>query len=126
MKKIINTDKAPAAIGPYSQAVKTGNMLFVSGQIPVDPKSGEMITSSIKDQFDCILKNMIAILEEAGMELKDVIKVEVFLKDMNDFAEMNDAYKKYFTEDYPARVAIEVARLPKDAEIEIACIASTD
>ena len=126
MKKIINTEKAPAAIGPYSQAVKTGNMLFVSGQIPIDPKSSELITSTIKDQFDCILKNIKAILEEAGMTLKNVIKVEVFLKDMNDFAEMNDAYKNYFTEDYPARVAVEVARLPRDAEIEIACIAATD
>ncbi|MBN2135733.1 MAG: RidA family protein [Acidobacteria bacterium] len=126
MKKIINTDKAPAAIGPYSQAVKTGNMLFVSGQIPIDPKSSELISTSIKDQFDCILKNIKAILEEAGMTLKNVVKVEVFLKDMNDFGEMNEAYKTYFTEDYPARVAIEVARLPKDADIEISCIASTD
>lgn len=120
-KKIIATDKAPAAIGPYSQGVKAGNLLFVSGQLPLDPATGIM-PDGIEAQTKQSLQNVKAIIEEAGGTLKDVIKCTVFLKDMNDFAGMNKVYAEYFTENYPARAAVEVARLPKDADVEIEAI----
>lgn len=120
-KKIIATDKAPAAIGPYSQGVKAGNLLFVSGQLPLDPATGTM-PDGIEAQTKQSLQNVKAIIEEAGGTLKDVIKCTVFLKDMNDFAGMNKVYAEYFTENYPARAAVEVARLPKDADVEIEAI----
>jgi len=126
MKEIIKTDNAPQAIGPYSQAVKCGNLLFVSGQIAIDPSTGDMIEGSITDKFNRTMDNIKAILEAAGMGLKDVVKVTVFFKDISDFATVNKAYANYFTSDYPAREAVEVARLPKDADIEVSCIASRE
>ncbi len=123
MKKIIHTDNAPAAVGPYSQAVKAGDTLYISGQIPMDPSSGEMKTGSITEQFNQILDNIKEILAAADMTLDNVVKVSVFLTDLDNFGEMNEAYKKYFTENYPAREAIEISALPKESEIEISCIA---
>lgn len=125
MKKLINTDKAPAAIGPYSQAVEvnSGRMLFVSGQLPVDPSTGAFAGSDIEAQTEQSILNIKAILEEAGMTLNNVVRATVFLKDMSTFALMNGVYSKFFTEGLPARAAVEVARLPKDALVEIDAIA---
>ncbi|MEA1961849.1 MAG: RidA family protein [Bacillota bacterium] len=119
MKDIINTKDAPAAIGPYSQATKAGNFLFVSGQLPIDPSTGEFAGNDITAQTQQSLKNLQAIVEAAGMNIEDILKVTVYLSDMNNFATMNAVYSTVFTADYPARVAIEVARLPKDALVEI-------
>lgn len=126
MKKIIQTDNAPQAVGPYSQAVIAGNTMYISGQIPLDPSTGEIIDGSITDKFNKIMEAVKAILQEGGMSLQNVAKVSVFLLDMNDFGEMNKAYMKYFTDNYPAREAIQVAALPKGSDIEISCIAVTD
>lgn len=123
MKKIISTDKAPTAFGPYSQGVIAGQFIFVSGQIPFDPITGKMIEGSIKDQTEQSLKNVKAILEAAGASLDDVVKCTVFLKDMNTFSEMNAKYTEFFTSNPPARAAVEVARLPKDVGVEIEAIA---
>ena len=123
MKKIISTDKAPAAIGPYSQAVKAGNLLFVSGQIPIDPATGEVVEATIQAQTTQSLTNVKNILEAAGASLDNVVKTTVFLKDMNDFVEMNRVYNTFFQTDCPARAAIQVARLPKDVMVEIEAIA---
>lgn len=123
MKRIIATSKAPAAIGPYSQAVLSGNTLYCSGQIPLNPETGEMNTGSIEDQTRQVLNNLKAVLAEAGMEMDDVVKVSIFLKDLNDYAAVNVVYATYFTENPPAREAVEVARLPRDARIEISLIA---
>jgi len=123
MKTIISTDKAPAAIGPYSQGVKVGNLLFTSGQIPLDPATGTF-PEGIQAQARQSLSNVKAILAEAGVSMDQVIKTTVFLKDMNDFAAMNEVYATFFTEgSYPARSAVEVARLPKDVLVEIEAIA---
>ena len=122
--KRIYTDKAPAAIGPYSQAVQAGNMLFVSGQIPIDPATGEFAGSDITTQTNQSLTNVKAILEAAGLTMDAVVKTTVFLSDMNNFGAMNEVYATFFTEgSYPARSAVEVARLPKDALVEIEVIA---
>ena len=123
MKEIISTENAPGAIGPYSQAVKTGNLVFVSGQIPIDPKTGAFVSEEIKEQTEQVLKNLSAILEAAGSQLENVVKTTVFLADMNDFAAMNEIYGKYFSEHKPARATVEAARLPRDARVEIECIA---
>lgn len=123
MKEIISTENAPGAIGPYSQAVKTGNMVFCSGQIPIDPKTGEFVSSEISEQTEQVLKNLGAVLEAAGSNLNNVVKTTVFLADMNDFTLMNEVYAKYFSENKPARATVEAARLPRDARIEIECIA---
>ncbi|BAA29948.1 137aa long hypothetical protein [Pyrococcus horikoshii OT3] len=123
MKEVIFTENAPKPIGPYSQAIKAGNFLFIAGQIPIDPKTGEIVKGDIKDQTRQVLENIKAILEAAGYSLNDVIKVTVYLKDMNDFAKMNEVYAEYFGESKPARVAVEVSRLPKDVLIEIEAIA---
>ena len=125
-KQIINTKNAPAAIGPYSQAVKVGNLLFTSGQIPLDPNTGEMVIDDIKKATERSLENVKAILEEAGTNLSKVIKTTVFIKDMNDFAAVNEVYGKYFSENQPARSCVEVARLPKDCKVEIEVIALLD
>ncbi len=125
-RKVIHTDNAPKAIGPYSQAIQAGNLIFCSGQIPIDPKTGELVVSSITDATCRCLENLKAVLESAGSSLDSVTKVTVFLKDMNDFGEMNEEYAKYFTADPPARAAVEVARLPKDCLIEIEAIAITN
>lgn len=122
-KEIISTAKAPAAIGPYSQGVKIGDLIFTSGQLPVNSETGEM-PSDIKEATKQSLENVKAILEEAGSSLDKVIKVVVFIKDMNDFAKVNEVYGTYFTENPPARSCIEVARLPKDASIEIEAVAT--
>jgi 2-iminobutanoate/2-iminopropanoate deaminase len=122
MKRIISTSKAPAAIGPYSQAVETGNTLYISGQLPLDPESMEM-PEDIKDQAEQVMKNTGAILEEAGYSYKDVIKSTIFLSDINNFQAMNEVYGKYYQEEPPARSAYEVANLPKGAKIEIETIA---
>ena len=123
MKEIISTQNAPAAIGPYSQAVKAGNLLFVSGQIPIDPATGEIVEATIQAQAARSLTNVKNILEAAGASLDSVVMTTVFLKDMNDFVEMNRVYKTFFTADCPARSAVQVARLPKDVMVEIEAIA---
>lgn len=121
-KKIVATEKAPGAIGPYSQGIIAGQMVYTSGQLPIDMTKGTM-PDHIKEQTYASLSNVKAIIEEAGASMKDVVKVLVFLKDMNDFAEMNEVYGSFFTENQPARSCVEVARLPKDALIEIEAIA---
>ena len=123
MKEIISTENAPGAIGPYSQAVKVGNMVFCSGQIPIDPETGVFVSSEIGEQTEQVLKNLSAVLEAAGTNLDNVVKTTVFLLDMNDFAAMNEVYGKYFSDNSPARATVQAARLPRDARVEIECIA---
>ncbi|MGI8494725.1 MAG: RidA family protein [Pyrinomonadaceae bacterium] len=123
MKEIISTDKAPGAIGPYSQAIKTGNLVFVSGQIPIDPKTGEFVSHDVAEQTEQVLKNLSAVLEAAGSSLNNVVKTTVFVADMNDFAVMNEIYAKYFSDNKPARATVQAARLPRDAKVEIECVA---
>jgi 2-iminobutanoate/2-iminopropanoate deaminase len=123
MKEIISTENAPSAIGPYSQAVKTGNLVFVSGQIPIDPATGEFVSSDVAEQSEQVLKNLKAVLEAAGSSLNNVVKTTVFLADMNDFAVMNEIYAKHFGDNKPARATVQAARLPRDARVEIDCIA---
>ncbi|MFH1050081.1 MAG: RidA family protein [bacterium] len=123
MRNEIRTNKAPQPIGPYAQAIKAGsNFVFMSGQIPLDA-DGNMVEGGIENQTKQVLENMKAVLTEAGLTMKNVVKTTVFLKDMNDFAMMNAIYGEYFNENPPARSAIEVARLPKDVSVEIECIA---
>ena len=121
-KTVIQTTKAPGAIGPYSQAIKVGNMVYTSGQLGINPETGEL-EEGLEAQTHRVFKNLQAVLEAAGASLDSVAKTLVFLADMNDFVAVNDVYKQYFTSDYPARSAVEVARLPKDAKIEIEAIA---
>ena len=123
MKEIIATDKAPAAIGPYSQAVKTGNLLFTSGQIPIDPATNTLVEGGIEVQARRVFENVQAILTASGASMNQVVKTVVFLKDMNDFAKVNEIYAEYFTGDFPARSCVEVASLPKDVLIEMEAIA---
>ena len=123
MKKIVSTDKAPQAIGPYSQAIEFNNIVYTSGVIPVDPKTNELVTGPIEIQAEQAIGNLAALLTEAGSSVDNVIKTTVFIKDMNDFAKVNEIYAKYFTKDCPARSCVEVARLPKDVLIEIEAIA---
>ena len=123
MKTIISTDKAPAAIGPYSQAVKVGNLLFTSGMIPIDPETNTLVEGGIEVQAERALMNIKALLEESGSSLDKVVKTVVFIKNMDDFAKVNEIYAKYFTENYPARSCVEVARLPKDVLIEMEAVA---
>jgi 2-iminobutanoate/2-iminopropanoate deaminase len=122
-KKVIQTDLAPQAIGPYSQAVQMGSLLFTSGQIPLT-KDGELVQGGVKEQATQALENLKAVLAAAGCDLTDVIKTTVFIKDMNEFAELNEIYEQYFGQAKPARSCVEVARLPKDVKVEIECIAS--
>ncbi len=122
--KSINTDKAPAAIGPYSQAVKAGHLVFVSGQLPIDPSTGAFAEGGIKELTRQSLTNMKNILKEAGYKMSDVVKTTVFLADMADFAEMNEVYAEFFSNPFPARSAVAIKTLPKDARVEIECIAS--
>ncbi|MBU3183701.1 RidA family protein [Clostridium estertheticum] len=122
-KSIINTNNAPAALGPYSQAVKVGNVLYTSGQLAINPVTGEFINDDIKKATAQSLDNVKAILEEAGSSLDKVVKTLVFLKDMDDFAQMNEIYSKYFTTNPPARSCIQAGKLPKDALVEIEVIA---
>lgn len=122
MKKVISTDKAPAAIGPYSQAIEVNGMIYTSGVIPVDPKTGD-IPDTVEAQAVQALSNMTNLLNEAGTTMEKVIKTTVFIKDMNDFTKINEIYARFFTGIYPARSCVEVARLPKDVLLEIEAIA---
>lgn len=122
-KKIIRTENAPAAIGPYSQAVRVGNLLFTSGQIPFVPSTGELVSKDIKEQTKQCLENIRGILAEAGTGFENCIKCTIFIKDMNQFGQINEVYGSYFPENPPARSCVEVARLPKDVDIEIEAIA---
>lgn len=123
MKQVIHTDKAPAAIGPYSQAVQIGQLLFTSGQVPIDPETGAVVEGGIQEQARQSLNNIKSILNAAGTNMGAVVKTTVFLQDMNDFAAMNEVYAQFFQEPYPARSAVQVARLPKDVLVEIEAIA---
>ena len=121
--QVIHTDNAPKAIGPYSQAVKAGNMLFVSGQVPFVPETMEIVEGDVKAQTAQSLKNVQAIWAEAGLDFSHVVKSTVFIKDMNEFAQINEVYAEFFGENKPARACVEVARLPKDVKVEIEVIA---
>ena len=123
MKQVIHTDSAPAAIGPYSQAIQIGNLLFVSGQVPIDPSTGAVVEGDIQAQAQQSLNNVKAILNAAGTNMGAVVKTTVFLADMNDFAAMNQVYAQFFQAPYPARSAVQVARLPNDVRVEIEAIA---
>jgi len=122
--KVISTQKAPAAIGPYSQAIQIGNLVYTSGQIPIDPTTGKFAEGGIKEQTRQSLLNVKAILEEAGLMMKNVVKTTVFIADMNDFADMNAIYAEFFSEPYPARSAVAVKTLPKGALVEIEAVAA--
>ena len=123
MKTIISTNNAPKAIGPYSQAIDTGNTIYMSGQLPVDPKTNELVENDIVVQTTQSLENIKAILAEVGLTTDNIVKTTVFLADINEFGKMNEVYAKYFSEgNYPARSAIQVANLPKGARVEIECI----
>jgi len=124
MKDVVFTDKGPKPIGPYSQAIKSGGFLFASGQVALDPRTNEFLSGDIRQQTERSLENIKGILEAGGVNLHHVVKTTVFLKDMNDFAAMNEVYGKYFTSAPPARSTVQVARLPKDALVEIEVIAS--
>ncbi len=123
MSTIINTTNAPAPIGPYNQAVMAGNMLFVSGQIALDPQSGELVLTDIATETTKVLENVKAILTEAGLDFSHIVKTSIFLKDMGDFAQVNEIYGSYFTGNYPARETVQVAALPKNVNVEISVIA---
>ena len=126
MKKQINTANAPAAIGPYSQAIETHELIFVSGQLPIDPSTGEFVSGEVAEQTAQSLKNGQAILESRGLSLTNVVKTTVFLSDMNDFGKMNQVYEQFFNAPYPARSAFAVKTLPKGALVEIECIATKE
>ena len=123
MREIIKTERAPAAIGPYSQAVRAGGFVFASGQIPLDPATGQFVEGGVREQTEQVLRNLAAVLEAAGTNLGRVVKTTVFLADMDDFAAMNEVYGRYFAEDPPARATVEAARLPRDARVEIEVVA---
>ena len=122
-KEIVSTENAPGAIGPYSQAIKAGGMVFCSGQIPIDPLTGEFVSDIVGEQTEQVLRNLNEVLQAAGSSLDAVVKTTVFLSDMNDFAEMNEVYGRFFNENKPARATVQAARLPRDAKVEIDCIA---
>jgi 2-iminobutanoate/2-iminopropanoate deaminase len=123
MKKIINTNNAPAPIGPYSQAVATGNFIFVSGQIPVDPVTGEVVSESVTAETKLVMENIKAVLSEAGLGFDHIVKTTIFLTDMQTFAQVNQVYGSYFTDQFPARETVQVAALPKNVNVEISVIA---
>jgi 2-iminobutanoate/2-iminopropanoate deaminase len=123
VKDIIATDRAPQAIGPYSQAIRAGNLVFASGQIPIDPATGEFVAGGITEQTEQVLRNLSAVFEAAGLGLAQVVKTTVFLADMDDFAAMNEVYGKFFAQQPPARATVQAARLPRDARVEIEAIA---
>ncbi len=126
MKNIINSDKAPAPIGPYNQAVQVGQFLFVSGQIALDPETGELRTGDLNTETHQVMKNLQAVLKAAHMDLSNVVKSSIFLSDMGNFAQINDIYGSYFDTDHPARETVEVAGLPKGVHVEISVIAAQD
>jgi 2-iminobutanoate/2-iminopropanoate deaminase len=124
VKDIISTDGAPRAIGPYSQAVRAGDLVFASGQIPIDPLTGEFVLGGIGEQTEQVLRNLTAVFEAAGVTMKQVVKTTVFLVDMDDFVAMNEVYGRFFGGEPPARATVQAARLPRDARVEIDAIAS--
>ena len=121
-KEIISTENAPQAIGPYSQAVKAGNLMFISGQIPLNPKTGDLVSDSIEEQAKQVLKNVQSICKAAGYSLDDIVKISIFLTDLSNFGIVNDVMKKYFSEPYPARATVEVSALPLGVNVEIEAI----
>jgi len=123
MKDIVATERAPRAIGPYSQAIRAGELVFASGQIPIDPATGEFVAGGIAEQTEQVLRNLTAVFEAAGGGLNQVVKTTVFLVDMNDFTAMNEVYGRFFGEEPPARATVQAARLPRDARVEIEAIA---
>ncbi len=123
MKKVINTTNAPAPIGPYSQAITAGGFVFVSGQIPIDPSTGELISENVKAETKQVMENIKAILSEAGLGFNHIVKTSIFLTDMQSFAQVNEVYGTYFTDQFPARETIQVAALPKNVNVEISVIA---
>ena len=123
MKDIIATDRAPQAIGPYSQAVRAGSLVFASGQIPINPATGEFVAGGIAEQTEQVLRNLSAVFEAAGLSLNQVVKTTVFLVDMDDFTVMNEVYGRFFGQQPPARATVQAARLPRDARVEIEAIA---
>jgi 2-iminobutanoate/2-iminopropanoate deaminase len=125
VKAIISTDGAPRAIGPYSQAIRAGELVFASGQIPIDPVTGELVPGGIAEQTELVLRNLTAVFEAAGLTMTQVVKTTVFLVDMDDFAAMNEVYGRFFGSEPPARATVQAARLPRDARVEIEAIAST-
>ncbi|WP_461207256.1 RidA family protein [Clostridium sp. DL1XJH146] len=122
-KKIISTDKAPGALGAYSQAVKVDNMIITSGQIPIDPATGDLIKDDVQKATEQVMVNLIAVLEEAGAKLSDVVKTTIFLQDIDDFSKVNEVYARFFTENEPARSCVQAGALPKDALLEIEVMA---
>ena len=124
--KVISTTKAPAAIGPYSQAIQVGNLVYTSGQIPIDPATGVFVEGGIKEQTRQSLTNVKAILEEAGLDMSHIVKTTVFMADMNDFGDMNAVYAEFFSEPYPARSAVALKTLPKGALVEIEVVAEVE
>jgi 2-iminobutanoate/2-iminopropanoate deaminase len=121
---IIKSANAPAAIGPYSQATLHNGIMYVSGQIPLDPQSGELVSGTIEEETHQVMKNLFAILQEAGMGFDNVLKCSIFVKDLSNFGKINDVYGSYFSSNPPARETVEVSRLPKDVNVEISCIAA--
>ncbi len=122
MKKIVSTDKSPAAIGPYSQGVEKNGILYTSGQIPIDPLTGKLITGNFSKQVQIVLNNLRTIIEEGGFTVDNIVKTTVFLKDLDNFKVVNEVYKEFFNNEFPARSAVEVSRLPLDADIEIEAV----
>jgi 2-iminobutanoate/2-iminopropanoate deaminase len=126
MKEIIATERAPRAIGPYSQAVRAGNLVFASGQIPIDPATGEFVPGGIQEQTEQVLRNLTEVFTAAGVQMSQIVKTTVFLADMNDFTAMNEVYARFFVEAPPARATVQAGRLPRDARVEIDAIAVSD
>ena len=123
MRKIFNTSNAPSPIGPYNQAVWAGPMLFISGQVAINPETSQVVDGGIVPQSEMVMKNLSAIISDAGLSMKDVVKVTVFVKDMNEYAKFNEIYGRYFDEDAPAREVVEVSELPKHVDVEVSAIA---
>jgi 2-iminobutanoate/2-iminopropanoate deaminase len=126
VKEIVATERAPRAIGPYSQAVRAGNLLFCSGQIPIDPATGEFVSGGVAEQTEQVMRNLSAVLEAAGADLNQVVKTTVFLAEMDDFTAMNEVYGRFFGANPPARATVQAARLPRDAKVEIEAMAVLD
>lgn len=125
-KEIISTENAPQAIGPYSQAVKAGGLMFISGQIPLNPETGDLVTGSIEDEANQVLQNIKSICEAAGHGMEDIVKITIFLTDLGNFATVNEVMKKHFSEPYPARATVEISGLPLGVNVEIEAIVSTN
>ena len=126
LREVIATEQAPRAIGPYSQAIRAGNLLFCSGQIPIDPATGEFVSGGVAEQTEQVMRNLSALLSAGHSSLKQVVKTTVFLADMDDFTAMNEVYGRFFGENPPARATVQAARLPRDARVEIEAIAIID